>query len=263
MGKFIDMTGWVMKEHGVPDSRLTVIKRMENATNKHAQWLCRCSCPEHNEIITTGDHLRRGDTLSCGCMCRERTAESNSAKKKQYNKYDINGNVVTGYTSNNNEKFYVDLKNFDKIKNIYWCDYYDGSGIHMIAGWDQETQQTVVMHRYLGFDNYDHIDHNELNNLESNLRLCTPSQNCMNRVIRSDNTTNFIGVYRHKKNNKWYAKISDAPGSTIQVYYGDSKQDAIIARLKAEVKYYGDFAPQRHLFDEYGITTQNDCEGEE
>ena len=30
MGKFIDMTGWVMKEHGIPDSRLTVIRRAAN-----------------------------------------------------------------------------------------------------------------------------------------------------------------------------------------------------------------------------------------
>lgn len=27
--KKIDMTGWVMAEHGVPDSRLTVIKEVE------------------------------------------------------------------------------------------------------------------------------------------------------------------------------------------------------------------------------------------
>ena len=27
--KAIDMTGWVMSEHGVPDSRLTVIKLVE------------------------------------------------------------------------------------------------------------------------------------------------------------------------------------------------------------------------------------------
>lgn len=29
MGKKIDMTGWIMAEHGVPDSRLTVIKKVE------------------------------------------------------------------------------------------------------------------------------------------------------------------------------------------------------------------------------------------
>jgi len=30
MGKFIDKTGWVMKEHGAPDSRLTVLYRAQN-----------------------------------------------------------------------------------------------------------------------------------------------------------------------------------------------------------------------------------------
>ena len=30
MSKLIDMTGWIMKEHGVPDSRLTVVERAEN-----------------------------------------------------------------------------------------------------------------------------------------------------------------------------------------------------------------------------------------
>ena len=29
MPKKIDMTGWIMKEHGVPDSLLTVIKEVE------------------------------------------------------------------------------------------------------------------------------------------------------------------------------------------------------------------------------------------
>lgn len=29
MGQKKDMTGWVMAEHGVPDSRLTVIKEVE------------------------------------------------------------------------------------------------------------------------------------------------------------------------------------------------------------------------------------------
>ena len=31
MPKFIDMTGWIMKEHGQPDSRLIVIERGPDA----------------------------------------------------------------------------------------------------------------------------------------------------------------------------------------------------------------------------------------
>ena len=39
-----------------------------------------------------------------------------------------------------------------------------------------------------------------------------------------------------------------------------NQEDAIKARLKAELKYFGEFAPQKHLFKQYGIATQNDCE---
>lgn len=34
----IDMTGWVMAEHGVPDSRLTVLYRAEYDGNGEARW---------------------------------------------------------------------------------------------------------------------------------------------------------------------------------------------------------------------------------
>ena len=32
-----------------------------------------------------------------------------------------------------------------------------------------------------------------------------------------------------------------------------NKEGAIKARLEAEAKYFGEFAPQRHLFEQYGI----------
>ena len=39
------------------------------------------------------------------------------------------------------------------------------------------------------------------------------------------------------------------------IYLGrySNKEDAIKARLEAEIKYFGEFAPQRHLFKQYGI----------
>lgn len=30
MSKFIDMTGWIMSEHGVPDSKLTFVGRADD-----------------------------------------------------------------------------------------------------------------------------------------------------------------------------------------------------------------------------------------
>ena len=34
------------------------------------------------------------------------------------------------------------------------------------------------------------------------------------------------------------------------------KDDAIKARLTAEARYFKEFAPQKHLFEKYGIITQ-------
>lgn len=72
MSKFIDMTGWIMSEHGVPESRLTVIERAEDYIDKNGQhrimWLCKCSCAAHNKIIALGKDIKNGHTKSCGCL---------------------------------------------------------------------------------------------------------------------------------------------------------------------------------------------------
>lgn len=73
MGKFIDMTGWAMKEHGVPDSRLTVLKRAKNR-DKHVFWLCKCECGKQLEI--RGDQIRKGIAKSCGCYQKEIAAQN-------------------------------------------------------------------------------------------------------------------------------------------------------------------------------------------
>ena len=52
MGKFIDMTGWIMKERGVPESRLTVIDRAPSK-DKHVFWNCICECGA--KVIVRGD----------------------------------------------------------------------------------------------------------------------------------------------------------------------------------------------------------------
>lgn len=68
--KKIDMTGWVMKEHGVPDSRLTVLYELpKRASNGSFIWHCKCECG--NECDINGSRLRNGRTKSCGCYQRQ------------------------------------------------------------------------------------------------------------------------------------------------------------------------------------------------
>lgn len=76
MGKFIDMTGWRMSEHGQPNSIITVIERDTNfdkiRTNESIRWICECDCGTVKSI--SGTELRRKSkpTLSCGCLVQER-----------------------------------------------------------------------------------------------------------------------------------------------------------------------------------------------
>ena len=68
-----------------------------------------------------------------------------------------------------------------------------------------------------------------------------------------------MGVGWYKRYDKWRAYIK--VDKNITLGYFENKDDAIRTRLKAEQKYFGEFAPQKHLYEQYGIQTiQNDCE---
>jgi hypothetical protein len=57
--QFIDMTS---KRCG----RLLVLRRTDDGKNKGAAWLCKCDCGK--DVIVSGSSMRRGNTLSCGCL---------------------------------------------------------------------------------------------------------------------------------------------------------------------------------------------------
>ena len=66
------------------------------------------------------------------------------------------------------------------------------------------------------------------------------------------NKSGVVGVSWNKKRNNWKASLIF---NGKENYLGNfkNKDDAIKARLLAEVKYYGEHAPQKHLFNQYGI----------
>lgn len=108
------------------------------------------------------------------------------------------------------------------------------------------------MHWLIVGKSYDHKDRNPMNNRRYNLRSASDVENSRNRSISSKNKSGIMGVYWKKSLNKWAAQISIDKKRTHLGYY-DIKEDAIRARLNAESKYYKDFAPQRNLFNQYGI----------
>ena len=75
--KKIDMTGWIMKEHGVPDSRITVLEQDKTNKTKITKWICQCEC---GKIFSAdGTKIRSGWTKSCGCLQKEITSKRTRA----------------------------------------------------------------------------------------------------------------------------------------------------------------------------------------
>lgn len=87
----------------------------------------------------------------------------------------------------------------------------------------------------------DHRDGNKLNNLLSNLRICTRFQNQHNTQLRIDNTSGDKGVIYYKRNNKWQAQIMNN-GKQEHLGYFTIKEDAARAYNQAAIQYFGEFA---------------------
>ena len=73
--------------------------------------------------------------------------------------------------------------------------------------------------------------------------------------MRNSSNDNFIGVTFH--HGKYEARLS-YNGKTIYVGCSKDLEVAKRKRLEAEKKYFGEYAPQRHLFEQYGIDSIND-----
>lgn len=248
-----DLTGKIF-------GRLTVLQQVEDKIEPdgthRAQWLCECSCPEHNQVVVTGKNLKNKNhgTKSCGCLVND----TRFLVHKKYNDVELNledehGLYGIGYCSNTDSKFYFDMDDYDKIKDYCWCEHILQNGYHSLESHEPNSGGILRMHWLVVGKFYDHEDRNPLNNRKYNLRVASRSENGQNSSISKNNTSGIIGVHWHKSQHKWHAYIT-INYKRIHIGSFDNKYDAIIARLHAELKYFkAGFAPQRHLFSKYGI----------
>lgn len=260
-----DITGWKMWEHGVLDSRLTVIEQVEDYISpqgKHrARYKCKCSCGNNKSIIVLKNQLLTGGTLSCGCLKLERIKSSQWDSHKKYNEYRFDGDIVIGKCSNSDREFKVDLCNFEKIKNICWVlqKKTKPTELDRLIGYDTNTQKTVKMHVYLGFKNYDHIDCDELNNTMENLRPATESQNKMNCKNRQIGKSGYRGVHI-TSSGKYHASIqftTDNNGEKEKHRLtGPSRsnpEDAYKDYLELALQYHQEYSSVCEDFYKYGL----------
>ena len=98
----------------------------------------------------------------------------------------------------------------------------------------------------------DHVNRDIHDNRLCNLRISTRRENVINSSVARSNNSGVIGVSYRKDKKKWRAYINDNYKQVNLGNYRD-KDDAIKARLIAERAMYGEYAPQKHLYSEYGI----------
>lgn len=86
----------------------------------------------------------------------------------------------------------------------------------------------------------DHINGDTLDNRRCNLRVCTPSQNMMNRKLNANNKFGFKGVHYQKCGGKYRARIS-VDGKRISLGMYSTPEEAGEAYNIASKKYHKEF----------------------
>jgi hypothetical protein len=88
----------------------------------------------------------------------------------------------------------------------------------------------------------DHKDRNKEDNRSWNLRLDTEGRNPQNRKLSKNNKSGVTGVVWKKHARQWCSSIV-CKGKLIHIGYFKDLDNAIEARRKAELKYFGEWAP--------------------
>jgi hypothetical protein len=130
----------------------------------------------------------------------------------------------------------VDAADFDWLNQWRW-HFHNGYATRRIG------TIHVSLHRFiLSAPNgtaVDHINRIRLDCRRFNLRLANQQTNCRNRSLSTRNTSGFTGVGWNKKLKKWKADIV-VDGKHIHLGFHNLKEDAVVARMGGEKKYFGE-----------------------
>lgn len=160
--------------------------------------------------------------------------------RKRTNKYIVDVNVLKIITANG-AVIIADTSDYDLISKYSWCISKTGYAVANI------NNKVTKLHRYvLGINDpkkiIDHKNGNTLDNRKVNLRVCTNAENARNCKVSKNNTSGVSGVQFIKKSGRYRARIT-VNRKEIRLGHYKTFDEAVKARLEAEKKYFGEFAP--------------------
>lgn len=114
-----------------------------------------------------------------------------------------------------------------------------------VDGRHYSAQRLAWLHVYGAFPDgvVDHKNQIKTDNRLSNLRVASRAENGRNRRVSKANSSGVTGVRWHRSHRKWQAEIR-VNWKLIHLGYFADIQTAVAARRAAELKHFGEFAPQ-------------------
>lgn len=140
----------------------------------------------------------------------------------------------------------IDREDFERVSQHKWTALKTPWTVYARRTWvgPEGKQHSMYLHRFImqaekGIE-IDHRDSNGLNNVRSNLRFATKSDNSQSQKKKKSNTSGHKGVRFNKQARSWVAFIG---ANNTQYHLGSfkTKQEAIAARIAAGNLLHKDF----------------------
>lgn len=166
------------------------------------------------------------------------------------NQYIFYENYIEGLYKD--RSFFIDLEDYNKVKEYSWNINKKGYVRAYIGNKKWIYLHQFVLNNLDKSKEIDHINRKPWDCRKINLRIVSHRKNSINRGLQSNNTSGITGVSWSKDRNKWEVHIR-INKKRIHLGRFENIEEAIKVRLEAEAKYFGEFAPQKHLFEQYNI----------
>lgn len=209
-----------------------VCGRLTNRTHSLNGYKCVCSKHMH-QIFQYGHPL-----------------DSNPRTNNDLNDYMIaSDGVYFNLYNQKNEKigeFVIDFEDIEKVKYHKWRISHSHVVTGLPAKHTQKDLSWIVLdlsQEYIYKNNVvvDHKDGNAFNNRKSNLRICTQSENVLNKSFTSNNTSGFIGVSCRKDRDSYDPEIRIGH-IRCHLGYTTTLEEAVYKRYYAEQLLFKEFA---------------------